>query len=72
MSTRNEAILGSIWKQERRDDEQDRRLRVYTSTEERLVLCGACLRLVEERLAFTDEAKEPLATEGCMICGEGR
>ena len=73
MSTRSEERLTEIWEQERREREYDRRLTVYvsTSTNERLVLCGACLRLVEDRLKFTAMEKT-LATEGCTICGEGR
>ena len=69
MSTRSENRLTSIWAQERRDDEQNRRLSVYVSTGSRLVLCGACWRLVHDRLNCTDEEK-PDAGDECSVCGE--
>lgn len=70
----SESLLGSIWAQERRDDEQNRRLTVYVSTgsrptRSRLVLCGACKSLVSDRLNFTDEEK-PDAGDECAVCGE--
>ena len=68
MTSPSEGHLQTIWAQERRDDEQNRRLTVYVSTWQRLVLCGACERLVSKRLNFTDE-EEALATDGCSICG---
>ncbi len=69
MTSPSEGHLEAIWAQERRDDEQNRRLTVYVSTWQRLVLCGACKRLVSERLNYTDE-EEALATDACSICGE--
>ncbi len=69
MSTRSEALLTSIWEQERIEREENRRLGVYVSTGSRLVLCGACFRLVRKRLNFTDEEK-PDAGDECAVCGE--